>query len=411
MQDNENKSPVYHEEHSLGLASWCVQPLFCYASGRLLDLRRTDHRREEPTTISRWLIGALLLNPDVSTFWNMKREMVRNGRLDALSELRFSTIVLFYKAKCFEAFAYRRWLIQYLLVGQKSSNLDVQKLLDNEIKVSDISADRYANNYHAWSHREYVVARYEKNLPDNYERFLKNEWDNSGKWCNRHVSDHSGLAYRQFLLKLLLFQRKTEKSDNFVGKEELKERRDFVNKLITCSVPNEDSSLELTNDDSWEIMNILHNTKTERRPEIDYDRVLIALSYWMEDCQNNENNILKFPGHESLWCHRRFLAYVLIVLNNSYRRENCYQVESLAGHWPRLEMENEETDSKEEDEKKCLDGQRKRLGLLVQTFVKDNERIVTLSQMFKCEPQSTLSEKFVKYMREFNVDLLGDEVR
>lgn len=413
VQDNENKSPVYHEEHSLGLASWCVQPLYCYAYGRLIDLRRSDHRREDPATVSRWLMGALLLNPDVSTFWNMRRELVRNGRLDALSELRFSTIVLFYKAKCFEAFAYRRWLVNYLLVGDKTPRSDAETLLGNEIKVAGISADRYANNYHAWSHREYVVASHEKNLPESYEKLLKAEWNDSGKWCSRHVSDHSGLAYRQFLLKRLLFQRNTERSDLAVAKEELAERREFVKRLVVSCLASDERLRETTSRDvdSWEFLDILHNTKTERRADVDYDRTLVALSYWAEDCKNNENNIVSYPGHEALWYHRRFLAYALVVLCDSYRRHNCYRVENLTQHWPRPQSVAGSPSTEESVDDRAADEHRGPAGPLLLAFTKDNDRIVELSRSLRSQPQTSLGEKFVKYMSDYSADLVGSGER
>ncbi|KOC69776.1 Protein prenyltransferase alpha subunit repeat-containing protein 1 [Habropoda laboriosa] len=156
-EDNENKSPVFHQEDSLGLASWCVQPLYCYAHRRLFELRQNKHRREEPSTVARWLLGALLLNPDVTTFWNMRRELVRSHKLDASEEFLFSRLVLYHKPKCFEAFAYRRWLLSYIL-NTKDGHYDPEPAdspLCTELDIATTCADRYASNYHAWSHRRH----------------------------------------------------------------------------------------------------------------------------------------------------------------------------------------------------------------------------------------------------------------
>lgn len=179
--------------------------MFCYVYNRLLDLRESKHRREDPGTVSKWLIGALLLNPDISTFWNMRRELVKNRRLDPMQELRFSSIVLYYKSKCFEAFVYRRWLIKFMLMNSSQYSVNVDSLLRNEIKVATMTANRYCSNNHAWSHRQHAVGLFEALSPDNFYTFLRTEWENTNNWCSRNVSDYSGFAYRQFLLKKLLF--------------------------------------------------------------------------------------------------------------------------------------------------------------------------------------------------------------
>ncbi|XP_043278195.1 protein prenyltransferase alpha subunit repeat-containing protein 1 [Venturia canescens] len=395
IQDNENKSPVYHEEHSLGLASWCVQPLYCYAYGRLIDLKRSEYRRAETSTISRWLMGALLLNPDVSTFWNIRRELVRTGRLEGLRELQFTALVLYHKAKCFEAFAYRRWLLQHLLTGGKTSSEETRDLLSNEIQLAEISADRYANNYHAWSHREYVMTYTQKKMPEFYASLLKSEWISSGEWCSRHVSDHSGLAYRQFLLKRLLYEKTSPGTSSC---DELEQRRELVERFITPHLTNEEIvSLNARDNEAWRFLNYLHSSKVvPRRSELDYDQVLVALSYWVEDCKNNENNILTYPGHEALWYHRRFLGHALICLENSYARNSPYEYFTI--HQPIRESSSEVSDTQSDDEDTL------RTGLLALAFRQDNERIIKIAKNSKNSVQVNFGEKFLKYIAEFSSD-------
>ena len=36
----ENKSPIHLEEHCLGLESWCVPHIYCYAYKNLMNLRQ-----------------------------------------------------------------------------------------------------------------------------------------------------------------------------------------------------------------------------------------------------------------------------------------------------------------------------------------------------------------------------------
>lgn len=389
IQDNENKSPVYHEEHSLGLASWCVQPLYCYAHSHLVDLKRSEYRRAEQSTISRWLMGALLLNPDVTSFWNMRRELVRTGRLEGLRELRFAALVLYHKAKCFEAFAYRRWLLQHLLVGGKTTSQETRELLRSEIELAGISADRYANNYHAWSHREHVMICAQKKLPEFYADLLKSEWVDSGKWCSRHVSDHSGLAYRQFLLNRLLYEKTPPGSC-----DELQQRRGFVERLVTPHLSNEEiAALSSTNDGAWRFLNLLHGSKVDPgRPEIDYEQTLVALSYWAEDCKSNENDILAYPGHEALWYHRRFLGHALGCLESSWARDTSY--EYFTTHRPSRESSPSQVSA-------SGDKDAPGTGLLALAFHQDNERIFKISKNSKNSLQISLAEKFLKYIAEF----------
>lgn len=78
------------------------------------------------------LTSALLLNPEVTTFWNMRRELVIDGFLKPYDELQFSAVVLTFKPKCAEIFSYRRWIFFNVLKGK----LLINKLISNYL-VSD----------------------------------------------------------------------------------------------------------------------------------------------------------------------------------------------------------------------------------------------------------------------------------
>jgi len=69
------------------------------------------------------LTSALLLNPEVTTFWNMRRELVIDGYLRPNDELLFSAVVLTFKPKCAEIFNYRRWIFSNILKGKLLVNL------------------------------------------------------------------------------------------------------------------------------------------------------------------------------------------------------------------------------------------------------------------------------------------------
>lgn len=64
------------------------------------------------------LTSALLINPEVLTFWNMRRELILDGYLKPDDELQFSAVVLSFKPKCAEIFTYRRWIFFNILKGK-----------------------------------------------------------------------------------------------------------------------------------------------------------------------------------------------------------------------------------------------------------------------------------------------------
>lgn len=326
-EDNENKSPVFHEENSLGLATWCIQPLYCYVYNRLLDLRQNYHRREEPTTISRWLLGALLLNPDMSTFWNMRRELMRNGRLDPLQELRFVNVVLYHKAKCFEAFSYRRWLLKLILIENKEPTHDVDTLLHNEIQITTVAANRYGNNCHAWSHREQILSMLEALSTGNFNSFLENEWEESTRWCNLHISDYSGFSYRQFLLKRLLLRK--YQPEQHKSPQEIQKRRDIIIDFVKTATRGCNDVFLLRDETCKDVLDLLHGAIATKGLEKKFEHTMVNLSYWAEDCIINEELINNFPGHDALWYHRRFLVFSMIALNNSYKNFFSYKTDSL----------------------------------------------------------------------------------
>ncbi|KAL0109056.1 hypothetical protein PUN28_014273 [Cardiocondyla obscurior] len=321
MEDSENRSPVFYQEDSLGLASWCVQPLYVYTYRRLLEYRRERHqRREEPSTVARWLLGALLLNPNVTTFWNMRRELVRAGRLDPRDELSLTRPVLYHTPKCFEAFSYRSWLMPHFLDVLDAAVKET--IIKDELKLVQTCADRYANNYHAWSYRRYLVTMFEQ--LGQWQLTFKKEWNDTMDWCKRHVSDHSAYSYRQFLLRKFMLKVITS------GKE---------TDIIRICSPHYGTNhfMRKHNLDVHEEMLIkrinqaMYYECDDFTP--DYARKLkiymLALTFWTEECCFIVNYVCKYTDHEILWCHFRFLGHLLAVLTTAYAKHACYRYDDF----------------------------------------------------------------------------------
>lgn len=119
-----NKSPVLHLENCLGLESWCVKHVYIYCYNELMDKYFTKPKRKssKPTSVNSerqavLLNVTLLINPELSSLWNKRRDMFQGNLMEKTSELQFTKIVLSRKPKCNEAFSYRRWLLQGIFAG------------------------------------------------------------------------------------------------------------------------------------------------------------------------------------------------------------------------------------------------------------------------------------------------------
>jgi hypothetical protein len=183
-------------------------------------------------------------------------------------ELHFTAVLLSRKPKCADAFAHRKWVVRRLLLA----GADKDELLEEELRVSQYAADHYPNNYHAWSHRMWCLTH----IAPLAKNCLLKEWAASEAWVSTHVSDYSGMQYRQFLLDCLLDFRHSV-SDDIVDTA-----RRSIQKLLSCSQSAD-------------------NIGTMQSALIE------SLGLVASELLLNTDLILRFAGHEALWCHRRYL--------------------------------------------------------------------------------------------------------
>jgi protein prenyltransferase alpha subunit repeat containing protein 1 len=113
MPVNENKSPVIYMSQNLGLESWCIKHIYAYAHKTILNNKKGNMKALLSPQVVKYLNCVILINPDQSSFWNVRRQLFERNRLDITKEFQFSAIVLTKKPKCNEAFAYRRWLFSF----------------------------------------------------------------------------------------------------------------------------------------------------------------------------------------------------------------------------------------------------------------------------------------------------------
>ncbi|XP_036186776.1 protein prenyltransferase alpha subunit repeat-containing protein 1 isoform X3 [Myotis myotis] len=253
-----NRSPIVLVENKLGVESWCVKFLLPYVHNKLILYRTRKQwlNKDELIDVTRTL---LLLNPDFTTAWNV-----------------------------------RRWVLQQLL--QETSlpsfvtkgNLGTipaertQRLIREEMEVCGEAAGRYPSNYNAWSHRIWVL----QHLAKLDVKILLDELSSTKHWASMHVSDHSGFHYRQFLLKSLTSQ--TVKDSSVLEQNPLRSEPALL-------LPQDEAAAASTEEPRINIPHLLEE-------EVEFTTDLID----------------SYPGHETLWCHRRHVFYLQHHLSGSF---------------------------------------------------------------------------------------------
>ncbi|CAG9815332.1 unnamed protein product [Phaedon cochleariae] len=306
-EDNtRNKSPVVYEEHNLGLESWCIKHVYQYACSTLFQNRELLLRNKlgynKMENMNHILIGAILINPECTTFWNMKRNLVENDILKIEDELHFSKIVLTFKSKSFESFSYRRWLLKRQLEKFSANNLEIpMSLLQNEFAVTNMASEKIACNYHSWNHRLWCMEHIASNC-QTISNIIYSELSYSQEWINNHISEHTGYHYRQYLIKLVRGHKKVvavyDSYYNFVVKSLLKMMNDGdYSNLLTYLMgkPSRTRILE------------------EKCSYVNYISILLYDLCVLVDKLNN-----LYPEHEALFYHRRFLVYHLLKVPYEY---------------------------------------------------------------------------------------------
>lgn len=133
-----------------------------------------------------------------------------------------------------------------------------------EIEICDRTAELYPKNYYAWTHRQWLVNK----LGSLAELLLQLE--KTTKWTDRHVSDHCGFHHRQVIL--LQCVRLTPHASMCTAPLELSE----APPAPAAEAAADDSACE-------------------------------ACGLWKQELAYLDELTSIYPGHESIWCHRRFV--------------------------------------------------------------------------------------------------------
>uniref|UniRef100_A0A8C6GWE1 Protein prenyltransferase alpha subunit repeat containing 1 n=1 Tax=Mus spicilegus TaxID=10103 RepID=A0A8C6GWE1_MUSSI len=280
-----NRSPIVLVENKLGVESWCVKFLLPYVHNKLL-LYRTRKQWLNKDELADVTCTLLLLNPDFTTAWNVRKELILSGTLSPIKDLHLGKLALTKFPKSPETWIHRRWVLQQL--SQETSLPSsvakgslgavpaerTQRIIQEEMEVCSEAAGRYPSNYNAWSHRIWVL----QNVAKLDLKILLDELSSTKHWASMHVSDHSGFHYRQFLLKSLISQT-----------------------TIDSAVPQHNSLKSEPKDEAA--------AASSEEPSVNLPQLL------EEEVEFCTDLIDSYPGHETLWCHRRHVFYLQHHLN------------------------------------------------------------------------------------------------
>ncbi|XP_042682712.1 protein prenyltransferase alpha subunit repeat-containing protein 1 isoform X3 [Centrocercus urophasianus] len=163
-----NRSPIVLVENKLGVESWCVKFLLPYVHNKLLLYRQRKQWLNKDELIDT-TCTLLLLNPDFTTAWNVRKELILSGTLSPLKDLHLGKLALTKFPKSPETWIHRRWVLQQLIQEDSlpalvnKGNLGVapaeriHQLVQEEMGICSEAAGRYPSNYNAWSHRIWVL--------------------------------------------------------------------------------------------------------------------------------------------------------------------------------------------------------------------------------------------------------------
>ncbi|XP_061837017.1 protein prenyltransferase alpha subunit repeat-containing protein 1 [Nerophis lumbriciformis] len=297
-----NRSPIVLVDNKLGVESWCVKFLLPYVHNKLVLYRQRKHwlDREALVDLTSTL---LLLHPDFTTAWNVRKELLQSGVFHPDKDLYLAKLALTKFPKSPETWIHRRWVLQHMLRGgsaglcgvkgegeqeeaERSQQMseDLTRSLQRELQVCSDAACRYPSNYNAWSHRIWVL----QHMAKGNVKVFHDELSSMAQWVSAHVSDHSGFHYRQFLLKELVADFSQTRCPGNSGCLQ-------PHQCGTC--PSRSGGAQLNGDLSEE----------EEQLEVELNKLLKLFHQEMELCSDL---IQSFPGHETLWSHRRHVFYL-----------------------------------------------------------------------------------------------------
>ncbi len=243
-------------EHKLALSRSSLCRLRAAGLRELRQLRSpaTDAGADTPLRMHHATRAILLANTDHYTAWNArKRHLLVTGVRALDDELLLVDLLLSKHPKSGEAWCHRRWVLSRMQSGTTTSAA-MAAVAAHEMDVCAAAARTYPRNYYAWTHRYWALSRLSPEL-------AAAECNTMRQWAAINISDHAGLFYRGSAV-LLAVANGTHCQTS----------------LADMSNPHSDDSQPA------QVWQLAWEQVTELQA--------------------------RYPGHESMWRHRRWLASI-----------------------------------------------------------------------------------------------------
>lgn len=156
-------------------------------------------------------------------------------------------------------------------------------LFYNELKIVQKAANNHVNNHMAWDFACWLLNFIELNSePVN---ILKTYWNITETWISTHVSDFSGMNFRQHLIK----------------------------KFLDCTISMDINFKRVVAFSCFKNLRHVFNV-TDIPFDDKHIRLFFIIGLILNDFEINENLILFYANHEALWYNRRFLCYAMLQI-------------------------------------------------------------------------------------------------
>ncbi|KAI8092882.1 uncharacterized protein BX664DRAFT_328392 [Halteromyces radiatus] len=196
----------------------------------------------------------VLLKPDNYTAMNIRKQMVVRGQVSIPEELKLIELMftIAKHTKSSIAWYHRQWLFTFNN-KQHMNDMDMER----EIQLCQRCITLHPRNYYAWNYRQWLVAL----MIERDNGILQQEYHSTCQWMEKNISDHTGIRHLEFIL------------DKWM-----------VSLSTSSSIQSSPQGSTLLSD---------HHHQRQ---------IIQSHVAWLTAL------LLRYPGHESLWCHQRFCA-------------------------------------------------------------------------------------------------------
>ncbi|CAI2172382.1 10825_t:CDS:10 [Funneliformis geosporum] len=329
-QPNDEFYPFLFIESNLGIPLEYVDKIYKYAHDIFMNARGDIAETKDTVNLLKESTRCMLLiNADCYSALNTRyisRDLLllfhsfTCNHLDPINELKFIDLLFTFPkhTKHSTIWFHRKWLV--LMIHQQFSFDDHISSWQHEIFISRRVAELYPKNYYAWTYRHWILQNISNNSLQS-KSFFDEELKIMKSWVQKNISDYSGFQHLQRCLIRL-----SKYYDNSFGDLHGISRKDILERV----------NLQLQNQG-------LKNNNN------------LVVILWYREIQFTKDLILRYPGHESLWYHLRFLSFGWIwlklsgYLNNSIKIKCVDDKETIdqqnynpiVKEWPDLEKELE----------------------------------------------------------------------